>query len=182
MLSYETRVAAEVVLFASKDRRSRNYLHLGDRLLGLDEGVHPEPIPPSRAIQHGTGLDHRRDDGCPSGSQVAAIAHRRKAATSGSDRRYIDAVPNHCLTATNAPSARSAVLTHSRNGTRHVRLLPALRTPTDRGQSPVLLRPLRRRNPESAVLPVTPLFLEKADDKGPGPPAGGGHPGDVAAR
>ncbi len=38
-----------------------------------------------------------------------------------------------------APSGRSAVPTQSRNGTRHVRLPPALRTPADRGRSPALL-------------------------------------------
>ncbi|MBI2766244.1 MAG: hypothetical protein HYX53_10075 [Chloroflexi bacterium] len=71
---------AEVVLFAYKDRQSRNYLHLDDHgYSAWTTGVHPEPISPSRAIQHATGLDHRHDDGCLSGSRVVTLAHRRKA-------------------------------------------------------------------------------------------------------
>ncbi len=71
---------ADVVLFAYKDRRSRNYLHLDDHgYSAWTTGVHPEPIPPSRAIEHATGLDHRHDDGCLSGSRVVTLAHRRKA-------------------------------------------------------------------------------------------------------
>lgn len=71
---------AEVVLFAYKDRRSRNYLHLDDcGYSAWTTVVHPEPITPSRAIEHATGMDHRHDDGCLSGSRVVTLAHRRKA-------------------------------------------------------------------------------------------------------
>ncbi len=71
---------AEVVLFAYKDRHSRNYLHLDDHgYSAWTTGVHPQPIPPSRAIEHATGLDHRHDDGCLSGSRVVTLEHRRKA-------------------------------------------------------------------------------------------------------
>lgn len=71
---------SQVVLFAYKDRRSRNYLHLDDHgYSAWTTGVHPEPIPPSRAIEHATGMDHRHDDGCLSGSRVVTLAHRRQA-------------------------------------------------------------------------------------------------------
>ena len=71
---------ADVVLFAYKDRQSRNYLHLDDHgYSAWTTGVHPEPVPPSRAIQHATGMDHRHDDGCLSGSRVVTLPHRRKA-------------------------------------------------------------------------------------------------------
>jgi len=56
---------AEVVLFAYKHRSSRNYLHLDDRgHSAWTTGVHPEPVPSSRAVEHATGMDHRHDDGC----------------------------------------------------------------------------------------------------------------------
>ncbi|MBE7518417.1 MAG: hypothetical protein HS107_04140 [Thermoflexaceae bacterium] len=71
---------AEVVLFAYKDRQSRNYLHVDDHgYSAWTTGAHPEPIPPSRAIQHATGMDHRHDDGCLNGSRVVTLPYRRKA-------------------------------------------------------------------------------------------------------
>jgi len=71
---------AEVVLFAYKDRQSRNYLHLDDHgHSAWTTGVHPEPVPPSRAIQHATGMDHRHGDGCLNGSRVVTLERRRKA-------------------------------------------------------------------------------------------------------
>jgi len=71
---------AEVVLFAYKHRPSRNYLHLDDRgASAWTNGVNPEPIPPSRAIEHATGMNHRHDDGCLSGSRVVTIERRRRA-------------------------------------------------------------------------------------------------------
>lgn len=71
---------AEVVLFAYKDRQSRNYLHLDDHgYSAWTTGVQPEPVPPSRAIEHATGMDHRHGDGCLSGSRVVTLQHARKA-------------------------------------------------------------------------------------------------------
>ncbi len=70
----------EVVLFAYKHHRSRNYVHLDDHgYSAWTRGVHPEPFPPSRAIEHATGMDHRHDDGCLSGSRVVTLERWRKA-------------------------------------------------------------------------------------------------------
>jgi hypothetical protein len=70
----------EVVLFAYKHRQSRNYLHLDDHgHSAWTTGSHPEPIPPSRAIEHATGMDHRHGDGCLSGSRVVTIEGRQTA-------------------------------------------------------------------------------------------------------
>ncbi len=71
---------AEVVLFAYKHRDSRNYIHVDDHgYSAWTTGAHSEPIAPSRAIEHATGMDHRHDDGCLSGSRVVTIERRRKA-------------------------------------------------------------------------------------------------------
>lgn len=69
---------AEAVLFAYKDRDSRNYLHLDDHgYSAWTTGVHPEPVPVARAIAHATGLDHRHGDGCLDGSRMVTIEHRK---------------------------------------------------------------------------------------------------------
>lgn len=71
---------AEAVLFSYKYCETRNYLHLDDHgYCAWTTGAHPEPIPPSRAIEHATQAGHHHDDGCLVGSRVVTLARRRKA-------------------------------------------------------------------------------------------------------